>query len=110
MAPNTMAWIFLIGSIATEVLGMISLKYSNGFSKLMPTSLAVFCIMISLWLISLSFKQLEMGVSYAIWASASTALVAIVGIAFYAETITSFKVTGITLIVIGVVMLNLSAK
>jgi small multidrug resistance pump len=110
MTPTAMAWLFLIGSIATEVLGMVALKHSNGFSKLAPTSLAVLCIMVSLWLISLSFKQLEMGVSYAIWASASTALVAIIGISFYAETITSFKITGILLIIIGVILLNLNTK
>ena len=108
MSPTSIAWMYLIGSIATEVLGMIALKYSNGFSKLLPTSLAITSILISLWLISLALKQLEMGMTYAIWAASSTAILALIGFAFYAETVTSFKLTGIALIVIGVVLLNLT--
>jgi small multidrug resistance pump len=110
MTPTSIAWMFLIGSIATEVSGMIALKYSNGFSSLLPTSLAIVSILASLWLISLSLKQLEMGMTYAIWAASSSAILALIGFAFYAETITSLKITGIVLIVIGVVLLNLTTK
>jgi small multidrug resistance pump len=66
--------------------------------------------MTSLWLISLSIKQLELGITYAIWAAASTALVAIIGIAFYQESISTFKITGLIFIVIGVVLLNLNTQ
>ena len=48
--------------------------------------------------------------AYAVWASASTALVAIIGMTFYAESASLFKITGITLIIIGVMLLNLAAK
>ena len=51
-----------------------------------------------------------MGITYEVWAAASTAIIAIVGTAFYAESISSFKITGIAFIVIGVVLLNLSTK
>jgi small multidrug resistance pump len=110
MTPTTIAWLCLIGSVATEVFGMIFLKYSNGFSRLLPTSLAIICILASLWLISLSLKQLEMGMTYAIWAASSSAILALIGFAFYAETITTLKLTGITLIIIGVVLLNLTKQ
>jgi small multidrug resistance pump len=110
MTPTSIAWIFLIGSILTEVSGMIALKYSNGFRAPLPTTLAIFCIMTSLWLISLSIKQLELGITYAIWAAASTALVAIIGIAFYQESISTFKITGLIFIVVGVVLLNLNTQ
>ena len=59
---------------------------------------------------SFSLKQIEMGITYAIWAAASTAIVALLGIAFYQESISQFKIAGITLIVVGVVLLNLSSK
>lgn len=110
MAPTSIAWIFLIGSIATEVLGMIALRYSNGFSKLLPTSLTIALILTSLWLMALSLKHLELGMTYAIWAASSTAIIALIGFAIYAEAITSFKVAGIVLIVIGVVLLNLTNR
>ena len=104
------AWLILIASIIFEVFGMLSLKHSNGFSNLLPTAGAISCFLISIWLMSISLKQIEMGITYAVWAAASTAIVALLGVAFYAESISSFKITGITLIVIGVVLLNLTTK
>lgn len=104
------AWLILIASILFEVFGMLSLKHSNGFANLLPTAGAVSCFLMSIWLMSIALKQIEMGITYAVWAAASTAIIAIVGIAFYAEPISSFKITGITFIVIGVVLLNLSTK
>ena len=104
------AWLILIASILFEVFGMLSLKHSNGFSNLLPTAGAISCFLISIWLMSISLKQIEMGITYAVWAAASTAIVALLGVAFYAESISSFKITGITLIVIGVILLNLTTK
>lgn len=57
---------------------------------------------------SISLKQIEMGIAYAVWAAASTAIVALLGIVFYAESIASFKIAGLILVVIGVVLLNLT--
>ena len=104
------AWLILIASILFEVFGMLLLKHSNGFSNLLPTAGAISCFLISIWLMSISLKQIEMGITYAVWAAVSTAIVALLGVAFYAESISSFKITGITLIVIGVVLLNLTTK
>ena len=104
------AWLILIASIIFEVFGMLSLKHSNGFSNLLPTAGAISSFLISIWLMSISLKQIEMGITYAVWTAASTAIVALLGVAFYAESISSFKITGITLIVIGVVLLNLTTK
>ena len=110
MAFPLTAWLFLIASILFEVFGMLSLRYSNGFGNLMPTAGAISCFIASIWLMSFSLKQIEMGITYAIWAAASTAIVALLGIAFYQESISQFKIAGITLIVVGVILLNLSSK
>ena len=110
MSPLQIAWLILIASILFEVFGMLFLRYSNGFANLLPSFGGVSCFIASIWLMSLSLKHIEMGIAYAVWAAVSTAIVALLGIAFYGESISSFKVTGITLIVIGVVLLNLSTK
>jgi small multidrug resistance pump len=104
------AWLILIASILFEVVGMIFLRYSNGFANLLPSAAGVGCFLLSIWTFSISLKHIEMGITYAVWAAASTAIVAIIGIAFYTETASTFKITGITLIIIGVVLLNLSTK
>lgn len=110
MSAISIAWLLLAASILFEVFGMLFLKYSNGFSNLLPTAGGVSCFIMSIWLMSISLKQIEMGIAYAVWAAVSTAIVAILGIAFYSESISSFKITGVTLIVIGVVLLNLTTK
>lgn len=110
MAFPLTAWLFLIVSILFEVFGMLSLRYSNGFTNLIPTAGAITCFITSIWLMSFSLKQIEMGIAYAVWAAVSTALIAVLGIIFYSESITSFKIIGVTLVVIGVVLLNLGAK
>jgi small multidrug resistance pump len=102
------AWLFLIASILFEVFGVLSLKHSNGFTNLLPTAGAISCFLMSIWLMSISLKQIEMGITYAVWAAASTAIIALLGIVFYAESLSTFKITGITLIVVGVVLLNLT--
>lgn len=104
------AWLILIASILFEVFGMLSLKHSNGFNNLLPTTGAVSCFLMSIWLMSISLKQIEMGITYAVWAAASTAIIALLGIIFYAESIANFKIAGLILVVIGVVLLNLGAK
>lgn len=110
MSPLLIAWIMLIASILFEVFGMLFLRYSNGFSNLLPSAGGVSCFIASIWLMSISLKQIEMGIAYAVWAAVSTAIVAIIGITFYSESVSSFKMTGLVLIVIGVVLLNLSTK
>lgn len=110
MNPVLAAWLTLIISTLFEVVGMVFLRYSNGFSNLLPSASAGVCFLLSIWTFSLSLKYIEMGITYAVWASASTALVAIVGIAFYAESSSAYKIIGIALIIVGVVLLNLNAK
>lgn len=110
MSPLQIAWLILVVSILFEVAGMLFLRYSNGFANLLPSAAGVSCFITSIWLMAISLKHIEMGIAYAVWAAVSTAIVAILGIAFYQESISSFKLTGITLIVIGVVLLNLTTK
>ena len=110
MSPLLIAWLILVASILFEVFGMLSIRYSNGFTNLLPTAGAVTCFITSIWLMSISLKQIEMGIAYAVWAAASTALVALAGMAFYNESMGLFKLTGILLITVGVVLLNLASK
>ena len=102
------AWLILIASILLEVLGMLFLKHANGLTNLWPSVGGISCFLLSIWTFSISLKTIEMGITYAVWAAASTAIVAIIGIQFYAESASLFKLIGIALIIIGVALLNLS--
>ncbi len=102
-----MAWVLLAVAIASEIVATLSLKQSEGFSKLAPSVVAILGYVISLTLVGQALKTIPVSVAYAIWSGAGTAIVAGVGMAFLGESVSVVRVAGITLIVVGVVVLNI---
>jgi small multidrug resistance pump len=102
-----MAWIFLAIGIVFEVMGTICMKLAEGFTKLWP-SVLVF-IFYGLSLVSLIFvlKKLDVSVAYAIWAGLGTALIAVIGIVLFKESVSVMKILSIILIIIGIIGLEL---
>jgi small multidrug resistance pump len=95
-------------AIACEVAATVSLRYSEGFSKPVPSAIVVIGYAISFWLLALVLKELSVGTTYAIWAGAGTAAVAVIGVVALGEPATALKVGSIALIIAGVIGLNLS--
>lgn len=95
-------------AIASEVAGTISLRYSDGFTRPLPSVLVVIGYAISFFLLSHVLKELSVGTTYAIWAGAGTAAIALIGIVALDEPATALKLASIALIVAGVIGLNLS--
>lgn len=102
-----MAWVLLAVAIASEIVATLSLKQSEGFSKLAPSVVAILGYVISLTLVGQALKTIPVSVAYAIWSGAGTAIVAGVGMAFLGESVSVVRVAGISLIVVGVVVLNI---
>ena len=96
-------------AIATEVAATISLRYSDGLSKPLPSVLVVIGYAISFWLLALVLKELSVGTTYAIWAGAGTAAIAVIGMVALGEPATALKLASIGLIVAGVIGLNLDS-
>lgn len=103
-----MNWIYLIFAIIMEVLGTTMMKLTNGFTKLIPSVLMFVFYLGSLSFLTFALKRIEVGTAYAIWSGFGTALITIFGIVFFKENISIAKVVSITLIIMGVVGLNLS--
>lgn len=102
-----MAWWFLIAAIASEVVGTLSLKLSQGFTNLIPTILvAAGYIAAFLFLSQALVRGLPLGVAYGIWAAAGVALVAAISALFLGESMTWIQVGGIVLVAGGVVALE----
>jgi small multidrug resistance pump len=95
-------------AIASEVAATVSLRYSDGFSKPLPSAIVVVGYAISFFLLSLVLKELSVGTTYAIWAGAGTAAIAVIGIVALGEPATALKLGSILLIIAGVIGLNLS--
>ena len=105
-----MKWILLVIAIVMEVTGTTCMKLSQGFTKLIPSTLMF--IFYSLSFISLTFvlKKIDVSIAYAIWSGLGTSLIAIIGILWFREPATAIKIVSIGLIVIGIVGLNHSGS
>ena len=98
---------YLILAILFEVAGTTSLKFSQGFTKVIPSVILVLCYGMSFWMLSLTLKKIEVGIAYAVWSALGTALITAIGILWFKEPITVVKIASIALIILGVVGLNL---
>ncbi len=101
------AALLLAATIAFEVTATLALRASDGFTKPVASIVVVVGYASSFYLLSLTLRQLDLSLVYAIWSGAGTALVAGIGMAFLGEPATGVKVASILLIITGVVGLNL---
>ncbi len=101
-------WTYLIMAIIFEVLGTTSMKYSEGFSKVVPSILMGLFYILSLVSLTLALKKFEVSMAYAVWSGLGTALITMVGVYLFKESMTTVKLVSIGLIILGVVGLHLS--
>jgi small multidrug resistance pump len=102
-----MGYLLLGAAIAAEVGATTAMKYSEGFSRLLPSLLTVLGYVVSFLLLAQTLKTVSVGTAYAIWSGIGTAAIATIGMLFLGEGMTATKAAGIALIIIGVVVLNM---
>ncbi len=106
-----MAYLFLALAIVTEVVATVSLKLSEGFSRLGPSVVVVVGYLLAFGLLSQALvRGLGVSVAYGVWAAAGVALVAIAGAVLLGESLTWVQVGGIALVIAGVLALELGAR
>jgi small multidrug resistance pump len=105
-----MGWVLLIVAILLEVAGTTNMKLSEGFSKPVPSVLVLFFYALSIIALTFAVNRLDVSVAYALWSGMGTALVAIIGLWFFQESITIIKVVALGLIIVGVVMLHFTSS
>lgn len=104
-----MAWFYLFLAGLFEVGWAIGLKYTEGFSRLVPSLLTVAAMALSLALLGLALKELPVGTAYAVWTGIGAAGTAALGIYLFNEPATAARLACIALIVSGIVGLKLAA-
>ncbi|AOG04052.1 MAG: quaternary ammonium compound efflux SMR transporter SugE [Bosea sp. (in: a-proteobacteria)] len=104
-----MAWLYLFIAGLFEVGWAIGLKYTQGFTRLVPTVLTLASMAVSLGLLGLALKSLPVGTAYAVWTGIGTVGTAILGIVLLGEPATALRLACIGLIVAGIVGLKLVA-
>lgn len=103
-----MKYLFLFCAIIAEVIGALATRQSNGFTKVLPSIIAVIGVVGAYYLLSLSLKQgMPIGVAYGIWAALGITLLAIIGMFVFKEALSIVQIVGIILIIGGVLALEL---
>jgi quaternary ammonium compound-resistance protein SugE len=103
-----MGWFYLLGAGITEIGWAIGLKYTQGFTRPVPTVLTVASMVLSLGLLGLALKTLPLGTAYAVWTGIGTVGTVILGIILFGEAATAFRLACVGLILAGIVGLKLA--
>ncbi|BCK56850.1 DMT family transporter [Nocardia wallacei] len=105
-----MTFLLLVLAIASEVTATVSLKLSEGFSKLVPSIVVVVGYASAFFFLSQALKRgMSIGVAYGVWSAIGVAAVATIGALFLDEGLTLVQIGGIGLVILGVLALELGA-
>ncbi len=102
-----MKWIILLIAGIFEISWAVGLKFSHGFSILIPSVITVICMILSFYFLALALKSLPLGTAYAIWTGIGTLGTVIFGIILFKEPITAMRLLCIGLILSGITGLKL---
>lgn len=102
-----MAWIVLALAGLLEIGWAVGLKYTQGFTRLVPSLLTVGSMTLSLALLGLALRELPLGTAYAVWTGIGTVGTAILGIVLFGDSVTAIRLTCIALIVSGIIGLKI---
>jgi len=103
-------WLSLGIAGVFEIVWAVGLKYTDGFSRLMPSLLTLWAMAISLYFLSQALKTIPLGTGYAVWTGIGAAGTAILGIILFAESAQLIRLFCIALIIGGIVGLKLTAS
>lgn len=104
-----MPWTLLFLAGLFEVAWAVGLKYTDGFTKPMPTTLTVAAMVASIVLLGLAVKHLPVGTAYAVWTGIGTIGTVILGIVLLGDSAAPLRIACLSLIVLGIVGLKLTA-
>jgi small multidrug resistance pump len=109
-AATSASWLLLGLAVTFEITGALGLRFSQGFTLLLPTVIALAAFALALYLVSHVMKQLPVSIAYPIWAGGGTAGVALIGILVLGEELTALKAVGVGLVMAGVVLVNMVSE
>ncbi|WP_053147406.1 quaternary ammonium compound efflux SMR transporter SugE [Pseudomonas sp. Pf153] len=104
-----MSWIILFFAGLFEVGWAVGLKYTDGFSRPLPTAMTIAAMGISLGLLGLAMKELPLGTAYAVWTGVGAVGTVIAGIILFGESMALVRLVSVALIVTGLIGLKVSA-
>ncbi|MBB1301726.1 MAG: quaternary ammonium compound-resistance protein SugE [Pseudoalteromonas rhizosphaerae] len=107
---NIAAWVSLLIAGIFEVVWALSMKQSNGFTKLWPSVITFLAMWVSFAFLSFALKSLPLGISYAVWVGIGTLGITIMSFVWFKEPLSAFQIGCIILILIGIVGLKVQGN
>ena len=104
-----MAWVYLVVAGLLEVVWAVGLKYSEGFTRLVPSVVTAVAAAASFWLLAIALKHIPLGTGYVIWVGIGAVGTALVGMWLFQEPATAARLVCIGLIVAGIIGLKLTS-
>ena len=104
-----MAWVYLVVAGLLEIGWAIGLKYTEGFTRIVPSVLTVGSMVLSVTLLGLALRDLPVGTAYAIWTGIGAVGVALLGIVLFKDPATAVRLGCIGLVVVGIIGLKFAA-
>jgi quaternary ammonium compound-resistance protein SugE len=105
-----MAWVYLFVAGLLEAVWAVGLKYTEGFSRLVPSLIVAGAMVGSMVLLALAVKTIPLATSYAIWVSIGIAATAVAQAALFKQPLLPLQIFFLSLLMISVVGLKLSSK
>jgi quaternary ammonium compound-resistance protein SugE len=102
-----MAWVWLTLAGLLEIVWATGLKYTEGFTRLVPSAITVAAMIASIYLLGLAVRTIPIGTGYAVWTGIGAVGVAILGMVLFNEPKTLLRIGSILLIVAGIAGLKL---
>jgi quaternary ammonium compound-resistance protein SugE len=102
-----MAFVFLVLAGLLEIGWAVGMKYTDNFTKLVPTSLTIISMIFSLYFLSLAMKEIPLGTAYAIWTGIGIVGTCILGVILFGESTSLLKFIFIACILVGIIGLKL---
>ncbi len=97
-----MAWLFLTAAGVLEIVWAVGLKYTEGFTRLVPSAITALAMIGSIYLLSLAVRAIPIGTGYAVWTGIGAVGVAILGMILFGESAALARIGAILLIVAGI--------
>jgi len=104
-----MAWTYLTIAGLLEVGWAVGLKYTEGFSRLVPSVFTILAMAGSTWLLAVALRSIPVGTAYAVWTGIGAVGTAVLGILLFAEPANALRLVSIGLIVAGIAGLKLAS-
>ena len=103
-----MAWLLLMVAGLLEVTWAVGLKYTEGFTRLLPSVLVAVAMAGSVWLLAIAMRSLPIGTAYAVWVGIGAVGTVILGIFLFDEPLNTARLVSVGLIVAGIIGLKLA--